>query len=375
MRSKKKIKASDSEGRDLEVRMEEDNQSDFTKDKAGLEKPSYRSMLIGKSLINGFPNYDEFGPIDKNDGLIMVGCKDSRPKKWMPKAEYELIDVGEGYFLIKFSSLNDLKFALEEGPWIIYGHYLTVRKWFANFHMSSTTIESTAVWVRFPGLPILAKHLCQRLKLMGDAPTRDGHEAVQKDLTGDLSGNGDSSMETIPKETKISGESVFGSWMIVHRCKPRKITKNQGDVIGKGIHQDKRIYKPHDACFIPPRPDDSGSIIPTSHGESSWGNMVMDVDESAGNKAFMRNTWDMIDIHKPSIFVVVEPRISVWDDQDVVVDVIRASPIHVPDGRRLRAALDGAEVVTTAAEAPVPVKRRRPRERKVPVTPFSRAFG
>ncbi|KAE8699651.1 protein notum-like protein [Hibiscus syriacus] len=37
--------------------------------------------------------------------------------------------------------------------------------------------------------------------------------------------------------------------------------------------------------------------------------------------------------------------------------------------------VDDAEVVTTATEAPVPVKRRRPRERKVPATPFSRAFG
>ncbi|KAE8705252.1 hypothetical protein F3Y22_tig00110429pilonHSYRG00369 [Hibiscus syriacus] len=65
---------------------------------------------------------------------------------WMPKMEYELIDVGEGYFLIKFSSLDDLKFALE-GPWIIYGHYQSVRKWFADFHRSSTAIDSTAVWV------------------------------------------------------------------------------------------------------------------------------------------------------------------------------------------------------------------------------------
>ncbi|XP_017631498.1 protein ABC transporter 1, mitochondrial isoform X2 [Gossypium arboreum] len=37
--------------------------------------------------------------------------------------------------------------------------------------------------------------------------------------------------------------------------------------------------------------------------------------------------------------------------------------------------VDGGEVVKTAAEATVPVKRRRPRERKVPATTFSRAFG
>ncbi|XP_022757698.1 protein ABC transporter 1, mitochondrial isoform X1 [Durio zibethinus] len=37
--------------------------------------------------------------------------------------------------------------------------------------------------------------------------------------------------------------------------------------------------------------------------------------------------------------------------------------------------VDGGEVAPMAVEAPVAVKRRRPRERKVPATPFSRAFG
>ncbi|KAE8727842.1 hypothetical protein F3Y22_tig00005294pilonHSYRG00127 [Hibiscus syriacus] len=162
-----------------------------TIDKEGSAKPSFCNMLLDKSLINGFQESDEFGPIEKNDGLIMVGSKDSWPsfftsdkfraileikwtnclilkllgksigfralnerirKMWMPKAEYELIYVGDGYFLANFSSLEDLRFALEGGLWIIYGHYLTVRKWFAEFHPSSTTIDSTAVWVRFPGL-------------------------------------------------------------------------------------------------------------------------------------------------------------------------------------------------------------------------------
>ncbi|XVE73562.1 hypothetical protein DITRI_Ditri11bG0128800 [Diplodiscus trichospermus] len=37
--------------------------------------------------------------------------------------------------------------------------------------------------------------------------------------------------------------------------------------------------------------------------------------------------------------------------------------------------VDDVEVAATAPDAPVVVKRRRPRERKVPATPFSRAFG
>nr|WMB96794.1 reverse transcriptase [Solanum melongena]WMB97016.1 reverse transcriptase [Solanum aethiopicum] len=72
----------------------------------------------------------------------------------MPRSEFELIDLGSGFFLAKFSSYDDLQYAIEEGPWIIYGHYLTVRRWFPEFKPSETTIDSTAVWVRFPGLSI-----------------------------------------------------------------------------------------------------------------------------------------------------------------------------------------------------------------------------
>ncbi|XP_039015574.1 uncharacterized protein LOC120145953 [Hibiscus syriacus] len=185
--------APESLGRSAEVTMEEDSHTELETNNQDERRPSYRNMLIGKSLINGFQDSDEFGPIDKNEGLIAVGCKDSWPslttseryrdslqvrwtnclilkllgksigfrdldernrKTWAPKADYELIDVGDGYFLTKFSSVDDLRFSIEEGPWIIYGHYLTVRRWFADFHPSSTTIDSTAVWVRFPELPI-----------------------------------------------------------------------------------------------------------------------------------------------------------------------------------------------------------------------------
>ncbi|KAE8701043.1 hypothetical protein F3Y22_tig00110548pilonHSYRG00029 [Hibiscus syriacus] len=192
-RNKKKIKAVTPEStvRELKVVIEEVVISPPRLEALNLKKPSYRNMLMGKSLINGFEESGEFGPIKKNERLITVGSKDSWPslttsdkfrgslkvrwsnclilkllgksigfralderikRMWMPKVDYELIDVGDGYFLIKFSSLDDLCFALEEGPWIIYGHYLTVRKWFAEFYPSSTSIDSTVVWVRFPKL-------------------------------------------------------------------------------------------------------------------------------------------------------------------------------------------------------------------------------
>ena len=52
---------------------------------------------------------------------------------WAPKTDLELIDVGEEYFVVRFSSFEDRKFAMEEGPWLIFGHYLMVREWWPEF--------------------------------------------------------------------------------------------------------------------------------------------------------------------------------------------------------------------------------------------------
>lgn len=75
-----------------------------------------------------------------------------------PKGEISLVDLGMGYFLVKFSASEDLNFALEEGPWVIFGHYLTMRFWTPDFNPSAATIDATNVWVRFPGLPIEYYH-------------------------------------------------------------------------------------------------------------------------------------------------------------------------------------------------------------------------
>lgn len=43
-----------------------------------------------------------------------------------------MIDFGDDYFLFKFELKEDYKDVLEGGPWIIGGHYLTVRQCVPN---------------------------------------------------------------------------------------------------------------------------------------------------------------------------------------------------------------------------------------------------
>lgn len=73
---------------------------------------------------------------------------------WQLIGKYTVVDLGQDYFLFKFEQKEDYKHVLDGGPWIIGGHYLTVRQWTPDFKPSSDTITSIIAWIRFPELPL-----------------------------------------------------------------------------------------------------------------------------------------------------------------------------------------------------------------------------
>ncbi|KAL7235893.1 hypothetical protein ACSBR1_019221 [Camellia fascicularis] len=92
-----------------------------------------------------------------------------------PTRRINAIDLGNNYFLFKFSSQEDCAYVYLGGPWVILDHYLTVQKWEPNFKALEAFETTTAVWVRFLELPIeyfqekvlytIAKQLGHPLKL------------------------------------------------------------------------------------------------------------------------------------------------------------------------------------------------------------------
>lgn len=72
---------------------------------------------------------------------------------WEIQGDFEAVDLGLGFFLFKFEVKSDFTKVFTGGPWVILDHYLTVRKWKADFKPSVAEDISTAVWVRFK-LPI-----------------------------------------------------------------------------------------------------------------------------------------------------------------------------------------------------------------------------
>lgn len=55
-------------------------------------------------------------------------------KLWSPKGDCDLIDVGYVFCIAKFSSLEDLRYVMDEGPWTVFVHYLTMRRWQPDFN-------------------------------------------------------------------------------------------------------------------------------------------------------------------------------------------------------------------------------------------------
>ncbi|GLT81333.1 hypothetical protein SLA2020_527230 [Shorea laevis] len=76
-------------------------------------------------------------------------------KDWRTDNEFEVIDVGLGYYIVKFSSPHDYSKVLTGGPYKMFDHYLAVQPWEPGFHPARAKAPKTAVWIKLFGVPIL----------------------------------------------------------------------------------------------------------------------------------------------------------------------------------------------------------------------------
>ncbi|XP_075665847.1 uncharacterized protein LOC142635594 [Castanea sativa] len=73
---------------------------------------------------------------------------------WKPSGRVDMVDLGRDFFLLRFSILEDLEMVLKKGPWFIREHFMSIRRWEANFKPSEALVSSAIVWVRLNKLPI-----------------------------------------------------------------------------------------------------------------------------------------------------------------------------------------------------------------------------
>ncbi|GKV04186.1 hypothetical protein SLEP1_g16380 [Rubroshorea leprosula] len=76
-------------------------------------------------------------------------------KEWKTEQEYEVIDVGIGYFIVRFATQEDYSRVLMGGPYKFFDLYLTVQSWEPSFHPARAKAPKTAVWVKLHGVSLM----------------------------------------------------------------------------------------------------------------------------------------------------------------------------------------------------------------------------
>ncbi|PKI43290.1 hypothetical protein CRG98_036317 [Punica granatum] len=88
------------------------------------------------------------------------------------KGGIQIGSLGCDFFVAKFENMEDREFVLQDGPWTILGHYLSMREWVPHFIPSKAKIDKATTWGNFARICVeidLAKTLKGHFKLRGDS--------------------------------------------------------------------------------------------------------------------------------------------------------------------------------------------------------------
>ncbi|KAA3460812.1 reverse transcriptase [Gossypium australe] len=104
-----------------------------------MDQPiSWRDKLVGQSSKIDSKESDEKEDFDILEGDIQKSFVNGNKihSLWKPPAPIHMMDIENGYFLVKFQNKLDCEKAFSEGPWTIFGQYLTVKPWMMDFDPS-----------------------------------------------------------------------------------------------------------------------------------------------------------------------------------------------------------------------------------------------
>jgi hypothetical protein len=91
--------------------------------------------------------------LGKNVGYQVL--KEQLQRMWKLQGGFDMMDVDQGFYMVKCNLLADREKIMSEGPWMIFDHYLAVAQWSPAFASPTAQVEKTLVWIRFPGLNLL----------------------------------------------------------------------------------------------------------------------------------------------------------------------------------------------------------------------------
>ncbi|KAL8130356.1 hypothetical protein V2J09_019511 [Rumex salicifolius] len=162
---------------------------------------------------------------------------------WKPAGKMRVIDLPNGYHIIKFSEERDYMGVLTGGPWTVFGHYVVIKPWTPNFDPRTDVVLTTPAWIRLTDLPVILYEEKVLLKLASavgnplkvDQKTLNANRGrfaricVELDLTKPLKGAIPScpqdpknvakrlEVETLQAAAVVTGKhsvaKAWGSWM------------------------------------------------------------------------------------------------------------------------------------------------------------------
>ncbi|XP_020703727.1 uncharacterized protein LOC110114991 [Dendrobium catenatum] len=113
--------------------------TNFTTEQFVAGAPEWSLSLVGYS-IGKRPFYES----------LLATIK----KAWQLKGEISLLTLDDGFFLLKFSALEDYDFAWTRGPWFFFGKPFILQKWTPDFVPKREEFPSIPLWVKILNLPL-----------------------------------------------------------------------------------------------------------------------------------------------------------------------------------------------------------------------------
>ncbi|XP_057452555.1 uncharacterized protein LOC130744380 [Lotus japonicus] len=74
---------------------------------------------------------------------------------WRLAGDFDLLDVDNGFYMVKFDLAGDRAKVMDGGPWVIFDHYLAVATWNKEFLSPLARVTKTLAWIRIPGLNVV----------------------------------------------------------------------------------------------------------------------------------------------------------------------------------------------------------------------------
>ncbi|KAJ4844777.1 hypothetical protein Tsubulata_003486 [Turnera subulata] len=78
--------------------------------------------------------------------------------QWKLKGQVTMADMGNDYYLLRFTNDEDYDRVLFDGPWMVLDHVVIVRRWEPHFDPDNAVIDKAVVWVQLPKLDLEYYH-------------------------------------------------------------------------------------------------------------------------------------------------------------------------------------------------------------------------